>query len=677
MKAPEWYQKLHEDHRDIARAKRVTILNTKRFFLHVFFFIRAVIRYGFWNVITFVPRLCWLLAFRIGRGVYESVTGTYLSADDAFQKFQDWTVRQIKQTAWSAWKNIRYPYYYTKIQSQRGVLATRRTIRQLRELDFISLVLLTPFVFIRLGQATVWLLLQILKQSILIPIRVTHWLAVSLGKLTYHTAHWTGIIVVWCWHQFWIEVRGAWIQFKRGLLRIVWMLPGTRTAEALLSFGATFVAAFVVLGKLIPWSSRWDIKLLNPFALNRGDYAGSQLPWVFSTVTGILAIICLLLSFSDWTPEQLWVRVSNNDNDAAIETKPETIPEIDTEPFPVVVDIGLPKPDEPQFEPTLPLEPLPQPEPIITPVEEDVFPIVEFAPEPEPQFDPEPFVEVPFEPTKPNPAPAEESFIPPVVDKQPFQPKPEPNKFPFPAPKEPIVANDPPLDPEFMPEPVKVGKPNLELGLQISTVMADVPFTKVAHSFFVDMPKIPKDDWAESEGFIPKKEKTIQQVSYVRSSAKVESKTTILKPSLKLEATIPGPAAIGDHIRIHYRVENTGKTTAEKVEIRTDVPKQFSHPKGNRVRYRIGKLEPGEIYETYIYLKAEKVGKVVHHSRAVCSDATFEDIVRNIEATKTVAKGAQRFKPPEKDSKESQWAASSDKMPSETDNQSDSSQQRE
>ncbi|MBM83552.1 MAG: hypothetical protein CMJ78_23580 [Planctomycetaceae bacterium] len=659
VKAPEWYQKLHEDHRDISRAKRVTILNTKRFFLHVFFFLRAVIRYGIWNVILFVPRMCWRIAFGIGRGVYESVTGTYLSADDAFQQLQAWTIRQIQETARAAWRNFRYPYYYIKTQSKRGVLSAKRTFRQLKELDFISLVLLTPFVFIRLGQATLWLGFQILRLSILIPIRVIRWLAVFIGKLVYETAHWTGIVVRWCLKQLWLETRAAWIQFKRSLLRALWLLPGKRAAETLLSIGATFVAAFVVLGKLIPWNwnANWsmDGNWSWPF-FSRGKYAGSQWPWVFSTMTGLAAIVCLLLSLSDWTPETLFAQLrpaQPAERKIEVET-PEILPAAE----PNSTDIVFQPMDQP-VQPIIPrLEDW-------SPAEAVVEEVAKTEWIPDPLFAAEPPVkprEPKWEPIKPR---ADPPFLEPIASDQ-EKPKPEaPKPLPeFPLTEEPLkvasVPNDKPLDPEFAPEPN--AKPQLELDFNIMAVANNTPFSKnVSHSYFVEFPKLPVDEWEKFDNVVPMvaekkpKDETTKR-KLVKLTEQVNFETTVHQPKLKLVAEKPEPVAVGDYLRIKYRVENIGDITAEKVQVRTDVPDEFSHPKGRRVGYLIGNLEPGESYETYIYMKAEKVGRVRHRSRAVCSDATFEDIVQELEARKATGASKKSSKPPEDPFGKSAWA---------------------
>lgn len=106
----------------------------------------------------------------------------------------------------------------------------------------------------------------------------------------------------------------------------------------------------------------------------------------------------------------------------------------------------------------------------------------------------------------------------------------------------------------------------------------------------------------------------IGSVATVNFVSEVAARTTITAPRLSLKFTGPQSAKIGDKVTFKFVVTNSGNAAAADVWIRDLIPDGLTHPAGNDLEYKVGKLAPGKSQSITLTMSVAKSGRLTNRA---------------------------------------------------------------
>jgi uncharacterized repeat protein (TIGR01451 family) len=130
---------------------------------------------------------------------------------------------------------------------------------------------------------------------------------------------------------------------------------------------------------------------------------------------------------------------------------------------------------------------------------------------------------------------------------------------------------------------------------------------------------------------LPKAEGEIGSVAQVSFQALASVRSTCTKPKLEIKHTAPTQVLIGEDVVFAIRISNPGSGAATGVVIDEDVPTGLIHAAGSALESEIGTLEPGEVRQMELLLKADSPGLVQNKIRVRGNGNLFDDHVVNVE----------------------------------------------
>jgi uncharacterized repeat protein (TIGR01451 family) len=122
----------------------------------------------------------------------------------------------------------------------------------------------------------------------------------------------------------------------------------------------------------------------------------------------------------------------------------------------------------------------------------------------------------------------------------------------------------------------------------------------------------PGEEVAVEMELMPVSEGEIGSVATVGFSAQASARTVCTRPQLAVEVTGPREVLIGEELTLAIKVSNPGSGTARGVVLSESIPEALEHPAGSELEYEIGDLEPNEIQELSLTMKATAAGHVVN-----------------------------------------------------------------
>ena len=93
-------------------------------------------------------------------------------------------------------------------------------------------------------------------------------------------------------------------------------------------------------------------------------------------------------------------------------------------------------------------------------------------------------------------------------------------------------------------------------------------------------------------------------------------RTRATRPQLALSVSSPKSVLKGQNVTFSVKVANTGSGVARNVTLEEIVPEQLEHPDGRELELAIDKLEPGEVRQFDLTLKAAQAGSVLNRLTA-------------------------------------------------------------
>jgi uncharacterized repeat protein (TIGR01451 family) len=132
---------------------------------------------------------------------------------------------------------------------------------------------------------------------------------------------------------------------------------------------------------------------------------------------------------------------------------------------------------------------------------------------------------------------------------------------------------------------------------------------------------------------VPITEGEIGSVAKVNFVAEVAARTEVRqapRASIRVTATAPNQARIGEAVKLHFKIQNTGQIDADNMTLQDMIPKGFEHPAGADLTYEIGMIKAGQSVDVDLELKAIKEGTFIN--RAIIK----EDGVARTESKATI-----------------------------------------
>ena len=116
---------------------------------------------------------------------------------------------------------------------------------------------------------------------------------------------------------------------------------------------------------------------------------------------------------------------------------------------------------------------------------------------------------------------------------------------------------------------------------------------------------------------VPFTEGEVGSVAKVNFVAEVAARTEVRLPpraSIRVTATAPNQARVGEQVKLHFKIQNTGQTDANKMVLQNLIPAGFEHPAGADLTYEIGQIKAGDFVNVDLELKAIKEGTFVNRA---------------------------------------------------------------
>lgn len=110
---------------------------------------------------------------------------------------------------------------------------------------------------------------------------------------------------------------------------------------------------------------------------------------------------------------------------------------------------------------------------------------------------------------------------------------------------------------------------------------------------------------------VPMEAGQIGSVATVSFAAAVSATIKVNSPKLSISMSGPQEAAIGEPMNFHFKLKNSGQSTAKSVFLRAVLPVGLTHPGGNDLEYESGMIGPGEEKDVHLVVQAEKEGRYV------------------------------------------------------------------
>lgn len=124
----------------------------------------------------------------------------------------------------------------------------------------------------------------------------------------------------------------------------------------------------------------------------------------------------------------------------------------------------------------------------------------------------------------------------------------------------------------------------------------------------------------------PENTETPQPGFRLHSSIATSAMTQVAIPRLHLEVTFPDKSTIEQPSRIHFRIVNTGDTSAKNVTVGIEIPETFTYHKGRSLEYNFGTLPPGETRLARLTPIADQTGPAEFEIE-LTADAGFSKIL--------------------------------------------------
>ena len=104
----------------------------------------------------------------------------------------------------------------------------------------------------------------------------------------------------------------------------------------------------------------------------------------------------------------------------------------------------------------------------------------------------------------------------------------------------------------------------------------------------------------------------IGSVARVVSTHQAGMRTKATRPQLALNVSSPKRVLKGQNVTFSVKVANSGTGVARNVVLEEIVPEQLEHPDGRELELAIDKLNPGEVRQFDLTLKAAQAGQVIN-----------------------------------------------------------------
>jgi uncharacterized repeat protein (TIGR01451 family) len=102
----------------------------------------------------------------------------------------------------------------------------------------------------------------------------------------------------------------------------------------------------------------------------------------------------------------------------------------------------------------------------------------------------------------------------------------------------------------------------------------------------------------------------------------ISARTTVGKPVLSLEQTVPETALLGADVTCNLVLKNVGTAVARTVRVINPVPQGLRHASGKtELAYEVGELAPGQGKPLTVTLKANQRGKICNTAAATAANA--------------------------------------------------------
>lgn len=111
---------------------------------------------------------------------------------------------------------------------------------------------------------------------------------------------------------------------------------------------------------------------------------------------------------------------------------------------------------------------------------------------------------------------------------------------------------------------------------------------------------------------MPLSEGEIGSVATVTSSAHASARSIVTRPRLGVVVNAPRQVLIDEDVKLKIKVSNTGSGVARGVMLRETIPAGLRHPAGEELEYEIGDMQPGDIKELELSLRAVQPGRLIN-----------------------------------------------------------------
>ena len=122
----------------------------------------------------------------------------------------------------------------------------------------------------------------------------------------------------------------------------------------------------------------------------------------------------------------------------------------------------------------------------------------------------------------------------------------------------------------------------------------------------------PGDEAVVRMELLPTTEGEIGSAATVRFAAAASVRTICTKPALVVDVQAPKSAMAGDEVPMRIRVSNPGTGVATGVKLTEVVPAGLEHDGGTELEYEVGDLQPGDVRDLDLVLRAVRPGQFVN-----------------------------------------------------------------
>ena len=111
----------------------------------------------------------------------------------------------------------------------------------------------------------------------------------------------------------------------------------------------------------------------------------------------------------------------------------------------------------------------------------------------------------------------------------------------------------------------------------------------------------------------------------------------IPSPQLLFKVSVPQEVPLGQPCPIVFTVKNTGSVAVAGVILRTDLPVELSHRKGQALDYTFGRLAPGETRAARLIPLAAKIGRAVNRAEIVAKGQVLQKVANRLAVVRPIA----------------------------------------